>query len=290
VYRRLALLLLTASCQASVPQPVLPPIRALGAQATTAARRQEAAREEAPPRRWQFREPRVPREQSDVRVLLYHSFGWFGEMRPAVSPYALRTQLDWLEEHRVEVIPLGALLDFLDGLTELPARSAVITIDDGELNGFTVAYPILLERRVPFVLALATEAIENHATRGTIPWPKLRQMLDSGLVTIASHSHTHRNLTGLSDDELGRELDQSRRRIETELGVSPEVFVYPLGAHDARVQAAVRGAGYRAAFAAMGGPVGASSVPFALPRYGVEASTHLFAFAHYLRHRGSRPR
>jgi peptidoglycan/xylan/chitin deacetylase (PgdA/CDA1 family) len=137
---------------------------------------------------------------------------------------------------------------------------------------------------VPFTLALATEATSRPRSRGTIPWATLRQMLESGLVSIASHGHTHSNSTALSESELGRELEHSRTLIEQELRVRPEAFVYPLGAHDERVRQATEAAGYRAAFAAQGGPVTSRTPRFAIPRYGVEHTTSLFEFAYYFRH------
>ena len=265
---------MAAGCATSPP----PPLRIIGSTETSAA-------EPEPKPRWTFRRPTVSRDRTVGRVLLYHSFGWFSDMRPAVSPYAFRTQLDWLESHEIEVVPLGAMLDFLDGTTELPERVAVITIDDGELNGYTVAYPILAERELPFTLAIATEAVERHASRGTIPWDTLRRMSGDSLVTIASHSHSHPNLTALSERRLSDELVRSRELIEEKVGVRPEAFVYPLGAHDERVRAAVATAGYRAAFVARGGPVHADTPKDAIPRYAVEKATSIFEFGHFFRHR-----
>jgi peptidoglycan/xylan/chitin deacetylase (PgdA/CDA1 family) len=270
---------LALGCAGREPRPAL---RSVAVKAAPRIPLPSAADPEPP--RWQFRHATVPREHTIARVLLYHSFGWFSEMRPAVTPYAFRTQLDWLDEHEIELIPLGALLDFLDGRTELPARVAVLTIDDGELNGFTVAFPILQERSLPFTLAIATEATTRSSTRGTIPWSTLREMLDSKLMTIACHGHAHLNSTVLDDAKLAHELEASRGIIERELGVRPEAFVYPLGAHDPRVQRAAQAAGYRAAFAARGGPVTAETARFAVPRYAVEQSTSLFTFAYYFRH------
>lgn len=283
-------------CASCASAPERPPIR-LGTQhaepAGARAEPEPVPTESAPPPaasaepRWHFAHPVVPRERTTVRVLMYHSFGWFSEMRPAVTPYAFRVQLDWLAENEVEVVPLGALLDFLDEKTELPERVAVITIDDGELNGYSVAYPILAERGIPFTLAIATEAVDLHRTRGTIPWATLREMTRSGLVDIASHSHSHVNLTRLDDAALVAELERSRESIERELGVRAEAFVFPLGAHDERVRRATQVAGYRAAFTAQGAPVRAGTQRFAIPRYGVEQSTSVFELAYFFRHQST---
>src|SRR5690606_30653181 len=147
--------LLAAACAS---QPTTPALRVVGMPEARAPapKRAPEPRPEAPPAapRWSFASPVVPRERTDVRILMYHSFGWFSEMRPAVTPYALRTQLDYLKDNAIEVIPLGALLDFLEGETLLPEKCTLITIDDGELNGFSVAFPIFEKRGIPFTLAL----------------------------------------------------------------------------------------------------------------------------------------
>ncbi len=233
--------------------------------------------------RWQPKNALVAREETDARVLLYHSFGWFSVQRPAVSPTAFKSQLDFLAENEIEVVPLGALLDFLEGKRRLPKRIAVITIDDGERNGYTTAFPILKERGLPFTVAIATEAVVNHDSRGTMTWAELKELVASGLATVANHSHTHRNLTRLGPRHLELELVHSRELIERHVGVRPEAFIYPLGAHNRRVQRAVEAAGYRAGFAAVGAKVHTTTNRFAIPRWAVEKSTGLYVFGRYFR-------
>ena len=61
------------------------------------------------------------------------------------------------------------------------------------------------------------------------------------------HSTTHRRLPRLADAEVQCEVIMSRRVIERETGVTPDIFAYPYGLWDEGVRAAVRAAGYRAA-------------------------------------------
>lgn len=77
-------------------------------------------------------------------------------------------------------------------------------------------------------------------------WATIRNQ--AGIIDVGVHSYTHRFLPALSDDELEREVVESRRRIYDETANWPEFFAYPYGACDGRVRAAVRAAGYRAAF------------------------------------------
>jgi peptidoglycan/xylan/chitin deacetylase (PgdA/CDA1 family) len=232
----------------------------------------------------QFVNPVVEPEFTRVRVLMYHSFGWFGQQRPSVTPYAFRVQLAWLRDHHVEVVRVSQLLDYLDGQLPLPLRVAVITIDDGERNAYTVAYPLLKEYGFPFALAVPTEAVQQRARRGTLSWENLREMLDSGLCELISHSHTHSNLTLHHDRAVRRELELSRDLLEQHTGARPQAFAYPLGAYSSRIMELARAAGYRAAFVAQGAPVTAATPRFEIPRYAVEQDTNIFAFAYFFRH------
>jgi len=95
----------------------------------------------------------------------------------------------------------------------------------------------------------------------TMSWDDLRRLGASG-VALGSHTVTHAHLTRVEDTELGRELSESKQRIEDELGRSCRLLAYPYGEHDERVRTAARNAGYERAFG-LREPRGD---PFALPR------------------------
>ncbi|HEY6725682.1 MAG TPA: polysaccharide deacetylase family protein [Polyangiaceae bacterium] len=225
----------------------------------------------------------VPPEETVVRVLLYHGIGT-RTSRPVVKARAFREQLDWLEAHDIEVIRLSQLLDFLDGELWLPRHAAVITIDDGELNGYSKAYPILKERGLPFTLGLATQVIEEHRTRGALNWLQIREMVDSGLCEVASHSVTHRKMTLLPDEVARFELERSRAVLTEELALRPEAFFYPLGDNNYRVRRLTKQSGYRAAFVAHGGPTIAGTQRFGIPRYDVKPDTSMRKFRSFFNH------
>ena len=73
-----------------------------------------------------------------------------------------------------------------------------------------------------------------------LSWDELRRLQDAGW-EIGSHACSHPYLTRLGDDELERELGESRRRLETELGRPCRSLAYPYGDHDERVVRAVGG-------------------------------------------------
>jgi peptidoglycan/xylan/chitin deacetylase (PgdA/CDA1 family) len=81
----------------------------------------------------------------------------------------------------------------------------------------------------------------------TMTWDELRAHAERG-VEIGSHGVVHAHLTRLSDDELRRELTDSKQQIEDELRRPCPDFAYPYGEHDERVRAAARAAGYERAY------------------------------------------
>jgi peptidoglycan/xylan/chitin deacetylase (PgdA/CDA1 family) len=95
----------------------------------------------------------------------------------------------------------------------------------------------------------------------TMTWDDLRRLVDTG-VEIGSHTVSHPHLPMLSDDELRRELSDSKKEIETELGRTCTELAYPYGEFDSRVRAAAWLAGYERAYALRG----SHSDPYALPR------------------------
>jgi peptidoglycan/xylan/chitin deacetylase (PgdA/CDA1 family) len=102
---------------------------------------------------------------------------------------------------------------------------------------------------------------DEPAELATMTWDELRAHAARG-VAIGSHGVSHAHLTRLSDDEVRRELTESKQQIEDELGGSCAELAYPYGDHDERVRRAARAAGYERAYALRE----RGEDPYALPR------------------------
>jgi peptidoglycan/xylan/chitin deacetylase (PgdA/CDA1 family) len=113
---------------------------------------------------------------------------------------------------------------------------------------------------------LAAQLPENSEHLETMGWPELRELADQG-VEIGSHTLTHPHLTALGDDELHRELRESRQRLEDELSARCRFLAYPYGDQDERVRRATRVSGYTAAFALPGRQTATDL--YAVPRVGI---------------------
>ena len=108
----------------------------------------------------------------------------------------------------------------------------------------------------------------------SLTWDQIRELDSSGL-EIGSHTCSHPILTSLTDDRLRQELEESRARLEAELGRRVETFCYPNGDQDERVRRAVRSAGYQCAVTCDSGLNHRHSDPLALARiHGADDLPH----------------
>jgi peptidoglycan/xylan/chitin deacetylase (PgdA/CDA1 family) len=96
-------------------------------------------------------------------------------------------------------------------------------------------------------LTIPELAGDDPAELATMTWDELRAHAERG-VAIGSHGVSHAHLTRLSDDEVRRELTDSKQQVEDELGRPCLELAYPYGEHDERVRTAARAAGYERAY------------------------------------------
>ncbi|MGH9936390.1 MAG: polysaccharide deacetylase family protein, partial [Blastocatellia bacterium] len=100
---------------------------------------------------------------------------------------------------------------------------------------------------------------------------------DANGVEIGSHTLTHPILTNIGDERLVGELRDSKSRLEEVLGRRVDLFCYPNGDNDERVQHEVARAGYRAAVTVVSGFNQRGDDPLTLRRIHTERD-----LAHFL--------
>jgi peptidoglycan/xylan/chitin deacetylase (PgdA/CDA1 family) len=158
------------------------------------------------------------------------------------GPVAARYKLDRprFETHLEAIARCGAPLligSVVDGAT-------LLTFDDGGLSAHRVVAPLLESYGWRGHFFVITSAI---GAPGFLDAGALRDLHERGHV-VGSHTHTHRDLTALGDDELRREWETSARTLAEILGRRVEAASIPYGFYDERVARAGAAAGYRRIF------------------------------------------
>jgi biofilm PGA synthesis lipoprotein PgaB len=180
----------------------------------------------------------------------------------------LAAHFDWLRSHGYHVISLQQLINARTGHGTLPDKAVLLTFDDGLRSTYTSVFPLLKAFKFPAVMAVVgawTDLPSNgKVDNGAHPflrddfatWNQLREMQDSGLVEIASHTydqhhgiianpqgnqipavaaHAYRPLTHdyETDDEyaerLRADLRHSSDEIHAKLGRAPRAVMWPYG-------------------------------------------------------------
>jgi peptidoglycan/xylan/chitin deacetylase (PgdA/CDA1 family) len=114
---------------------------------------------------------------------------------------------------------------------DLPPRPILITFDDGHLNNYTAAFPIMQKYGFTGVLYIVGNYMgaENYMNADQI-----KEMAAAGW-EIGSHTMSHADLTSLDPDRQRYEVVESRAVLEKELGVPIQTIAYPFGVSTAGV-------------------------------------------------------
>lgn len=190
--------------------------------------------------------PLVASHRAAIPILMYHLIERnHGEPNPQlyVPPRQFAAQMMFLARHGYHVITLQEAYDYWHG-APLPPKPVVVSFDDGFLNQYTKAMPILARHGWSGTLNLAV----SHLSEGSfgLGARRVRTMIRRGW-EVDAHSMTHPNLTLLGAAALRFQVAGSRAHLRRLFGVPVQFFCYPSGAFNSGVIAAVRRAGYRLA-------------------------------------------
>lgn len=167
----------------------------------------------------------------DCRILLYHEFI---RREPIPSSYGTVSTPERFEEHMqyllkngYTVIPLYALLEYHQGIRALPQKAVVLTFDDGYASNYSMIYPILKKYNLPATIFVVINSM-NKSDRLT--WAQMREMEQSGLVDIQSHSMRHVDHSELSSGLLHEYIGNSFETLDQQLGKQKyRILAYPFG-------------------------------------------------------------
>jgi len=104
-------------------------------------------------------------------------------------------------------------------------REAALTFDDGEMNNYTLAFPVMKELGLKAYFFIIVKRIGNS---GYMDWKQLKSLVDEGM-TVGSHGLTHEILTNLKDTQVIEELRASKNCLESNLGIPVTSLSIPRG-------------------------------------------------------------
>jgi len=181
-----------------------------------------------------------------VPILMYHRIDEQGrDSSLSVSPENFYQQMRFLSRCNYNVISLETLVNAIEQDKKLPRNSVVITFDDGYIDNFHSAYPVLKKYNLPATIFVIVNVIGQE---DYLNYKQIEEMTSSGLITIASHSLAGDYLPGKSDFQLEREIGASKRILKARLSEEIDFFCYPIGGFSPKIQEIVKKYEYTSAY------------------------------------------
>ncbi|AGN87219.1 MULTISPECIES: polysaccharide deacetylase family protein [Enterobacteriaceae] len=222
-------------------------------------------------------------EDSGIPVLTYHHIlrdeenTRFRHTSTTTSVRAFTNQMTWLRDQGYTTLSMYQLEGYVRNRMNLPARSVVITFDDGLKSVSRYAYPILREYGFKATAFIISSRIKLKPQ----PWdPKFLQFMSvselnqiQDVFDVQSHTHfLHRVDDAMHPILLSRnyhnilfDFKRSRRALAQ---FNPHVLylAYPFGAYDDKAVKAANDAGFHLAVTTVRGKVKPGDNPFLLKR------------------------
>ena len=205
-------------------------------------------------------------------VLNYHGiesregeYAWLeAEKIYVLSIEAFKKQLEYLAASGRSTLSLDQLKAWLKRKGD--SKSVLLTFDDGHVSHFEHVAPVLKANHFSGIFFISAALVGR---RNQMDWGELRELVREGF-EIGSHGLTHIPLTRLLEDELTKEIYQSKKILEDRLGIEVKSFSVPRGFYHSRITTQARAAGYRFLFTSQFELVEEGDDPLGLARLAVK--------------------
>ena len=175
-----------------------------------------------------------------------------------------KQQLEIIENQGIKFIHPR---DFKKSVSEnKKERKILFTVDDGLLSFYKNAWPILKEKKIPFILFVNTREVGSF---NYMNWDQIKELYKSENVEIGNHSHSHEYLVEESADFIKEDILKSIEIFKKELGTNSDFFSYPFGEYSLDFKKIIKDLGFKYAFGQHSGVIDETKDLWELPRFPI---------------------
>lgn len=184
-----------------------------------------------------------------IPVFCYHSVNPNSYNNAIITPKRLKAHLTFIKNKGFTTLSISDLSKYLSNNAELPEKSILITFDDGYMDNYYYAFPILKELNMKATIFCITNALDGnyYLSKDAI------KTMSSHSIDIESHTYRHNKLTSLSYEDQLNELQKSKKDLETITGKKITAIAYPYGEYNENTIKAASTAGYKLGFTTQNG-------------------------------------
>lgn len=203
----------------------------------------------------------------EVVGFVYHRVGDSRYPSTNISPQDFEAHLAFLKKEGYLVLTLSDAVAYLKGNGPYHEHVAVLTIDDGFESFYNNGLPLLRKYGFPATLFINTKTVGGSSY---MDWQQLQDCVAKG-IEIGNHTDSHAYFMNDAPEQryshFEEELKTCQGLIQEHLKVTPQVFAYPYGEFDLKMEQQVKDFGFVAAVAQNSGVMHAADDWFALPRF-----------------------
>src|SRR3990167_2871406 len=221
----------------------------------------------------------------NIPILCYHNLSKInGSMN--MTPEKFESEIKWLKDNGFTIIPLKEAVEYLQGKrATLPAKSIVVTADDGWKSVYTYMLPIIRKYNIPVTLFIYPQTISEG--KNAMTWDDLKELQQTKLFDIQGHTYWHpnfkkekRHLSAAGFEKfVNEQLVKSKKILEDKLGTKVTLLALAFCIFDDFFQPAGAKTGYEMAFSIDARTANRSYKAMAQPRFMIIDGQSMKTFA-----------
>ena len=203
-------------------------------------------------------------EDYGVISLIFHRFNENKYPSTNIQLDIFKKQLQIIEDEKIKFIhPLKLKENLISNKSQ---RKILLTIDDGLLSFYENAWPILKSKKIPFILFVSTREIGRF---NYMNWSQIKELASENFVVIGNHSHSHEYLVDDLPSTIKKDILNSIKILEKNLGKKSKFFSYPFGEYSLQFKKIIKDYGFEFAFGQHSGVIDETKDFFELPRFPI---------------------
>ena len=196
--------------------------------------------------------------------IMYHRFNESKYPSTNIDLNVFKEQLKIIENEDMKFIHPK---DFENSLTNSKEdRKILLTVDDGLLSFYENAWPILKEKKIPFIIFINTREVGSF---NYMNWEQIRELHKSDNVEIGNHSHSHEYLVDENAEVIKEDILLSIKIFKEKLGRNSKFFSYPFGEYSNEFKKIIKDLGFKYAFGQHSGVIDETKDLLELPRFPI---------------------
>ena len=195
---------------------------------------------------------------------MYHRFNENKYPSTNIELDIFKEQLKIIENEGIQFIDPR---NFKESLSQnKKERKILLTIDDGLLSFYQNAWPILKEKKIPFILFVNTREVGSF---NYMNWDQILELHKADHVEIGNHSHSHEYLVDESPEIIKNDILKSIKIFNEKLGKNSNFFSYPFGEYSLEFKKIIKELGFDYAFGQHSGVIDETKDLWELPRFPI---------------------